>query len=179
MPIILPWKIPNNSTAIITMYTWLAWIVVMKIVIDDKLWLFTNESMLLKSSVCNARNAKHNNSELIPIECMLGIPALPYMAYDSITLIHNASAVSSTVIVMAPEPMLHTLIAYTADRLSVRYALKKNANIRHSEKNAMTINVIFNTVLNNDIMIMFSEQFSANMLAIAVHVNIPSMNLRP
>ena len=98
---------------------------------------------------------------------------------DSITLIHSANAVNSTVIVMAPEPMLHTLIAYTADRLSVRYALKKNANIRHSEKNAMTINVIFNTVLNNDIMIMFSEQFSANMLAIAVHVNIPNMNLKP
>ena len=79
MPIILPWKIPNNSTAIITMYTWLAWIVVMKIVIDDKLWLLMNESMLLKSSVCNARNAKHNNSELTPIECMHGaILTLPH-----------------------------------------------------------------------------------------------------
>ena len=88
MPIILPWKIPNNSTAIITMYTWLAWIVVMKIVIDDKLWLFTNESMLLKSSVCNARNAKHNNSELIPIEFILLPGPLLWM-------IHNASALKS------------------------------------------------------------------------------------
>ena len=110
---------------------------------------------------------------------LIGITTLAYMLYDSITLMHSANAVNSTVIVMAPEPMLHTLIAYTADRLSVRYALKKNADIRHSEKNAMTINVIFNTVLNNDIMIMFSEQFSANMLAIAVHVNIPNMNLKP
>ena len=46
---------------------------------------------------------------------LIGITTLAYMLYDSITLMHSANAVNSTVIVMAPEPMLHTCLLYTSD----------------------------------------------------------------